>query len=286
MPERILVTGATGKLGSEIVRLLLERGETVRAATRFPSDAAAMFGDDVEVVEMDYQSTETWDNAVQWVDRLFLMPPPFDPHAFDTLAPFLDWAVGSGTGKVVLLSAMAIDREPDLALIRLERHLGELDIAATTLRPNLYMQNLSTGFIADSIRDHGAIELSAGNGRVSFVDAADVAAVAATALTGDALDGDTVTLTGSEAFGFADVASRIADAAARPVDYRPADTARMLEILRAAHFSDAAAGVALELFDSIERAEREPVDSALADITGRPVARLDDFIAANAKAWS
>jgi uncharacterized protein YbjT (DUF2867 family) len=148
------------------------------------------------------------------------------------------------------------------------------------------MQNLSTGFIADSIRDHGAIELSAGNGRVSFVDAADVAAVAATALTGDALDGDTVTLTGSEAFGFADVASRIADAAARPVDYRPADTARMLEILRAAHFSDAAAGVALELFDSIERAEREPVDSALADITGRPVARLDDFIAANAKAWS
>jgi uncharacterized protein YbjT (DUF2867 family) len=234
---------------------------------------------------MDYQSTETWDNAVQWVDRLFLMPPPFDPHAFDTLSPFLDWAVSAGTGKVVLLSAMAIDREPDLALIRLERHLRELDIAATSLRPNLYMQNLSAGFIADSINDLDEIEVSAGNGRVSFVDAADVAAVAAAALTGDSLDGATITLTGDEAFGFADVASRIADAAGRTVDYRPADHTRMREILRAANISNAAAAIALELFDSIQRGEREPVDTALADITGRPPTRLDDFIARSAAAW-
>lgn len=285
MAERILVTGATGKLGSEIIRRLLERGETVRAATRFPSDAAALFGDNVEVVEMDYQSTETWDNALQWVDRLFLMPPPFDPHAFDTLAPFLDWAVSAGTGKVVLLSAMAIDREPDLALLRLERHLRDLDIAATSLRPNLYMQNLSTGFIADSIRDNGEIELSAAHGRVSFVDAADVAAVAAAALTGASLDGRSLTLTGPEAFAFADVAHRIANAAGRSVEYRPADHDRMREILRAAHFSDAAAGVAIELFDSVQRGEREPVDNALTDIIGRPATRLDDFISHNTAAW-
>lgn len=286
MPERILVTGATGKLGSQIVRLLHANGETVRAATRFPTDARKMFGDDVEVVEMDYQSTETWDNAVQWVDRLFLMPPPFDPDAFDTLAPFLDWAVASGVDKVVLLSGMAIDREPDLVLLRLENHLRDLGIAATALRPNLYMQNLSMGFIGDSIRRNARIELTAHTGRVSFVDAEDVAAVATLALTGDSLDGATVTLTGPEALGFADIAHRISAAAGRTITFQPVDESRMRRILRAAHLSAAAADVAIELFQAVERGERAPVHPAVNDILGRPAHSIDDFIAANISAWS
>jgi uncharacterized protein YbjT (DUF2867 family) len=285
MPERILVTGATGKLGSEIVRMLHAKGETIRAATRFPTRAETLFGGAVEVVEMDYQATETWDNAVQWVDRLFLMPPPFDPHAFDTLAPFLDWAVASGTHKVVLLSAMAIDREPGLALIRLERHLQELDIAATVLRPNLYMQNLSSGFIHDSIRDQGIIEVGAGDGRVSFVDATDVAEVAVLALTTRSLDADTVTLTGPDSFGFADVARRISEAAGKPVRYSPAPDQRMRDVLRAAHITDAAADVGIGLFAAIERGEREPVHSDVPDILGRPARTFTDFVAANAAIW-
>jgi len=285
MRERILVTGATGKLGREIVRILHDRGESVCAATRFPSEARRLFGDDVEVVEMDYQSTETWDNAVQWVDRLFLMPPPFEPHVFDTLAPFLDWAVASGIARVVLLSAMAIDREPDLALLRLERHFHQLGIAATALRPNLYMQNLSSGFILESIRKHSCIEVGAASGRVSFVDVRDVAEVAAIALTSGDLDGETVTLTGAESVDFAEVARRIGDAAGRTVAIVRATHQRMREILRAAHWSAGAAEVAIALFDSIERGEREPVDGGLTKILGHPARALNDFITANVSHW-
>lgn len=285
MSERILVTGATGKLGREIVRILHENGETVRAATRFPTEAASLFDDACEVVEMDYDSTETWDNAVQWVDRLFLMPPPFDPHAFETLAPFLDWAVASGVARVVLLSAMGVNRAPDLALHRLEQHLAGLGVSDTALRPNLYMQNLSSGLVLDSIRQEGRIEVCAPTGRVSFVDAADVARVAARALTQNAFDGITVTLTGAEAVGFEEIADRISAVAGRSITFDAVTPERMREILIAAHWPAASADVAVAMFESIERGEREPVTHDLPELLGHQPRSLDDFVTSNAAVW-
>lgn len=286
MSERILVTGATGKLGREIVRILLADGETVRAATRFPSEARNLFGDAVEVVEMDYESTETWDNAVQWVDRLFLTPPPFDPHAFDTLAPFLDWAVASGIARVVLLSGIGVEHQPGLALHRLEQHLAGLGLSTTVLRPNLYMQNLSSGMMLESIRQHGRIQVCAPAGLVSFVDAADVALVATKALTGDALDGVTATLTGGEAVGFGEVARRISIATGRSITLEPISPDEMRDLLRAARWPRPSADVAVAMFESIERGERAAVKPDLADILGRIPRTLDDFIAANASVWT
>jgi len=168
----------------------------------------------------------------------------FDPHAYDPLAPFLDWAVASGVAKVVLLSAMAIDREPDLALVRLERHLNGLGIPATVLRPNLHMQNLSSGLVLDSIRDRSRIELNAGSGRVSET-AAD----------------------------FDDVAARVSAASGRPVTNEAVKKDRMGELLRAAQWSGAAAKVATTLFEANVRGERAPVHADLGEIPAAPPVR-------------
>jgi uncharacterized protein YbjT (DUF2867 family) len=93
MSDRILVTGATGIIGSELVSLLVSEGVDVKAGTRNPDRARDLFDASVEVVELDYRQPATFDAAVEWADRVFLQPPPFDPDAYDTLAPLLDWAV-------------------------------------------------------------------------------------------------------------------------------------------------------------------------------------------------
>ena len=147
MPEKILVTGATGKLGSELIRLLLETDAEVKAGTRNPERAGTRFADDVEVVRLDYDVTETWDAAVQWADRVFLVPPPFDPDSDERLVPFIDWAVQSGTRHIVLVSAMGAEARDQLALrgvegpralepltalcwhLRLERGREQLEVA-------------------------------------------------------------------------------------------------------------------------------------------------------------
>jgi uncharacterized protein YbjT (DUF2867 family) len=285
MGERILVTGATGKVGRELVRSLRADGQLVRAGTRDPDRAATLFGKDVETVELDFMSTVTYDAAVQWVDRIFLMPPPFDPDAFDTLAPFLDWAVASGTTKVVLLSAMDADAVPELALRRLETHLESLDIAWTILRPNLYMQNLTSGFMLNAIRERGVIELSAGDSAVSFVDVQDVAAAAAVAIETGSFDGRILTLTGPDALGFETIAAMLSEAAGRSIGFTPVSNQRMRDILRAAHWPERQVAVGVGLFESVRNGRRAPVHEDVANVTGRAPTTFGAFTAANAPVW-
>lgn len=285
MEERILVTGATGKVGRELVRSLRADGRLVRAATRDPDHAAELFGNDVETVELDFMSTVTYDAAVQWVERIFLMPPPFDPDAFDTLAPFLDWAVASGTTKVVLLSAMDADAVPELALRRLEMHLESLDIAWTILRPNLYMQNFTSGFLLDHIREHATFELSAGDAGVSFVDVRDVAAAAAAAIETGAFDGQVHTLTGPDTLDFETIAAMLSEAAASTIGYRPVSNQRMRDILRAAHWPERQVAVGVGLFESVRNGRRAPVHDDIATVAGRAPTPFEAFARENASTW-
>jgi uncharacterized protein YbjT (DUF2867 family) len=258
------------------VRRLASTSEVVRVGTRWPERARGLFGALVEVAELDYDATETYDAATEWVDRLFLSPPPFDPDAFDTVAAFLDWAVDAGVERVVLLSGMGTEQLPDLPLQRLERHIQELDVDYTLLRPNLYMQNFSDGFMGDAIRELGVIELCAGEGRVSFVDVRDVAAVAAAALTGPG-QRRSLTLTGSEALSFGEAANVLAHAAGHPIRYQAVDAERMRALLHAWHWADRQAETAVRMFGSVAAGRREPVSHDVEDSLGRPPISFNTF---------
>ncbi|MCI0433324.1 MAG: NmrA family NAD(P)-binding protein [Gemmatimonadetes bacterium] len=285
MADRVLVTGATGKVGRELVRRLLGSGEVVRAGTRRPAVARESFGTSVESVEMDYDATETWDAALQWVDRLFLMPPPFEPDAYETIHPFLDWAVTGGVQKVVLLSAMDVENLPELPLHRLERHLMTLGVPHVVLRPNLFMQNFTDGFLLDGIRERGTIELSTGAGRVSFVDGKDVAAIAAAALQDSRHDGRAYTLTGSEALDMQDVAAILSESAGRTIAYEAIDDARLRDTLTTMRWPVRRIAVALGLFRSVRDGRRAAVHPDLEDVLGSPPTRFADFAAGHGSAW-
>ncbi len=285
MADRVLVTGATGKVGRELVRHLLEAGEVVRAATRFPSVARKAFGPDVEIVEMDYDVTETWDAALQWVDRLFLMPPPFEPDAYETIHPFLDWAVTGSVDKVVLLSAMDVENLPELPLHRLENHLAGLGVAHVLLRPNLYMQNFTSGFLLDGIRRESAILLPAGASRVSFVDGRDVAAVACAALREGRHDGQAYTLTGADALDLHDVALAIRAATGREIRYEAIADERLREILTAEHWPVRRIAVAVALFRAVRNGTRAAVHEDLQNLLGRPPTRFAAFATDQKTSW-
>jgi len=285
MADRVLVTGATGKVGRELVRQLVRHGEVVRAATRFPSIAQQTFGPAVEVVEMDYDATETWDAALQWVDRLFLVPPPFEPDAYETIHPFLDWAVTGGVQKVVLLSAMDVEHLPELPLHRLERHLAGLGIPHVLLRPNLYMQNFTAGFLLDGIRRANEIALSTGDGRVSFVDGRDVAEVAAAALRDSQHDGVAYTLTGAESLAMRDIAATLTAQSGRTIRYQPVDDEHLRNTLATAHWPVRRITVALGLFRAVRDGRRAAVRPDVQDVLGRRPVPFAAFAGEHAAAW-
>lgn len=290
MREKILVTGATGKVSSDVVRRLRARGCDVKAGTRQPEEGRRRFGGDVEVVELDYEQTDTWDGAVEWADRVFLVPPPFDPAADEILEPFVEWAVASKVRHVVVLSAMAISDREDLALRRVERALVDSEVSHTILRPNLFMQNFGAegerqGMWRELHRTRGAVEVPAGEARVSFVDARDVARVAADALTGEAHRERIHTLTGPEALSFREALDRISAAGGGPINYRPVEEEAFAGMLRELHWPRDGIEAVLSLFESVRGGHREEVVPDLQELLGEPPRTFDSYAEEVAESW-
>lgn len=286
MAEKVLVTGATGKLGGEVIRRLVERRVEVKAATRRPERAVGRFPDSVELVELDYVRTETYDAAVQWADRILLTPPPFDPHADDDLVPFLDWAVSAGTGHLVLLSAMGAERVESLALGKVERRVQSTGADWTILRPNWYMQNFDSGFIAREIESDDSFTLSAGAGEVSFVDARDVADVAAAALRGQDHFAKAYTLTGPEALDHSRAAAVLSEKAGREIRYVAVGDDAMRERLDADGWPDEQADVVIGLVRSMRDGERAAISNDIEHVLGRPARAFEAYAREFAAVWA
>lgn len=287
--ENVLVTGTTGKVGRMLVGLLAERGSHVMAGSRSPETARELVGDaaddDVEVVELDYERTATWDEAVQWSDRVFLVPAPFDPHQYETLVPFLDWAVASGTRHVVLLSALPAGITDDLHLRTVEQHVEKTGVAWTFLRPNWLMQNFSQGYVLECVRKEDSFVLPAGDGAVSFVDARDVARAAAEVLTSDEHFGAAYGLTGPEALDHDAAAAVLSEVLDRPIRYEAVSEEHFRGVLAERERAPAEAEVILTAYRSMREGRRSDVTTAVEDLTGRPPTSFRRFVEEHAAVW-
>ncbi|MFJ7587669.1 NAD(P)H-binding protein [Streptomyces sp. NPDC097617] len=207
-----LVIGATGTTGSRTVAQLTAAGRPVRAASR---RAGPLPG--AEPVRFDWYDPAGFDAAVTGADRVYLVPPVGDPDPAAVMLPFLDRARAAGVRRAVLLSSSAI-AEGGPAVGRVHRALPGLFDEWAVLRPSWFMQNFTgTHAHADSIRADGAVLTAAGAGRVGFVDADDIAAVAVRALTDDRAPNADLVLTGPQALSHDDIAAILTDVTGRPV---------------------------------------------------------------------
>lgn len=220
MSGKTLVIGATGSVGRCIVRNLKNFGVSVRAGTRLPIPYAVA-NPDLEVVIFDYKDPSTLAPAVEGVTQAFVMPLPNDPDPQNSVIPLLDHAREAGVRHIVLMSHLDAPISLNRGLLDVENHLIESDMVYTILRPNWTMQMFNPGFLWPIIRKTDAIFLPAGRARISFVDAADVAAVATVALTEEGHLDQIYTLTGSEALTCCEIAQIMTNAGSQQIRYVP-----------------------------------------------------------------
>lgn len=212
----VLVTGATGNVGGPLVRRLSELGVDVRAAARRPPGDA---GPEVESVRFDFTDPATFDEAFTGVRAMFLIRPPQLGHVARDVAPALARAKALGVEQVVFLSVQGADRLCFLPHARIEDWLCASGLGWNFLRASFFDQNLVTVH-AKAVRERDELLMPAGRGRTAFVDAEDVAAVAAVALTEPARFGSAAwTLTGSEALTYGEVAGILTAVLGRAIRY-------------------------------------------------------------------
>ena len=174
----ILVTGATGTVGSVVCRELESQSVPVRAAVRTPDQFGGIAD---ETVRFDFTDPTTYHETFAGVDSMFLVRPPALSRVRRDIVPALAAAVGAGVDHVVFLSVIGADRNPLVPHARIESWLDESGIETTYLRASFFMQNLLTEHRREI--EAGELRIPAGRGETSFVDARDVAAVGAKALT-------------------------------------------------------------------------------------------------------
>ena len=225
----ILVTGATGVVGSRVVHEILQRGAPARALVRDADRARSVPDGDVELAVGDFAEPHTLDTALDGVEQVFLACANH-PRQAEYEMNLIDSASRAGVRRIVKLSALGASVGSPLAFCdahgRIEEHLARTEITAVVLRPTFYMSNLLAS--AAAVRHTGQLFLPAGAAAVAMVCPLDVAAAAAAALDGDAVVAGTYRLTGPEAITFATVADELAEAVGWPVRFVdvPEDAAR------------------------------------------------------------
>jgi uncharacterized protein YbjT (DUF2867 family) len=222
----ILIAGATGNIGGEVVNRLLEKKLPLRAFVRDCNKASKLEAQGIELAQGDFSQPDTLDAALQGIEKAFLVMPN-DPYQVELESNFIDAAKKAGVRHIVKLSVMGAGELPSTFQKwhhQIEQHLEQSGMKWTHLRPNMLMQNMR--WFAQTIAQAGSIYNCVGDTPISFVDARDVAAVAAICLTESGHTNQSYVLTGSEAMTFdeiADLFSTGLDRSIAYVDVPPAD---------------------------------------------------------------
>jgi uncharacterized protein YbjT (DUF2867 family) len=277
-----LITGATGDVGSRVVRQLLERGIRPRVLARSEEKARALFGDCADIYLGDLSDPASMRAAMAGADSLFLVNVgPDIPHR-DALAASL--AKEAGVSGIVKLSSM--DVEQGLA-IGAWHEKGEHAIRASKVpfvfvRPSGFMNNLLAW--AHSIKTERIVRSSTGDGRRPFIHLDDIASVCVVALLTDEYLGQALPLTGPESLTFGDATEILSRATGKPLVYQPISDQQARE--RHARVSGSAETEAhVALWRAIREGRLASTTNCVEQILARKPIALEQWAAENAPSF-
>ncbi|MCA9670077.1 MAG: SDR family oxidoreductase [Myxococcales bacterium] len=280
--SKILVTGATGNIGSQTTKLLLERGASVRVGVRSPERAQWARDKGAEVVRLDLDDQASVRAALDGVQRALLVAPFVE--GFDaSVKMHIALAKEAGLEHVARISAFGANADAELNASRWhgasDKALAESGLAYTIVQPTFFMDNL-INFSGETIRSQGALYGASAGKPVSYISSADIAAVAAKVLEQPSQYNEkTLALTGGEAITDEKIAALVSEATGKTVKYVEISSEQQAESL-------AAAGLPPWMVTALVGLERVKaqgwgagVEPTVKQVLGRDPERYADFIA-------
>lgn len=274
----ILVTGATGTVGSLVVQELTDRGVDFRALVRDTATARAKLGTGVTLVEGDLGQVETVRTALRDVDTVFLACAN-GPRQVELETNVIRAAETTGVHRVVKLSAALAEVGSPLEIAdwngRIERELWASQCQALVLQPDFFMSNLLTS--AGEILRTGKLYAPAGDARIAMIDPRDVAAVAAVTLIEPVYAGVAHVLTGPEALSYEQVAGHLSAATGRQIEFVNTSDEEARRNYRAAGMPPWLTEHLVTLFGMLRAGASSGTTDTVREVTGREPRTFAEF---------
>lgn len=259
----ILVTGGTGNIGSELVRLLVAKQQKVRVLARDPAKASAKLGAGVEVVKGDLDDRASLGPALQGVEKALLLASV--PGQEET---FIQEAVKAGVKHLVQISTGGVPRDVGSAPVHAagEALLKATPILWTILRPSEFMSNLL--WVRDGVAGQGNVYRAGGDGKAAMIHPHDIAAAAAQVLTTPGHEGKTYELTGPEAISGAEIASVLGDAIGKSLRHVDVPLPALQDQFLSMGFPRPLAEAATRYYGSVKSGNEAKIEPGLQQLLG------------------
>jgi uncharacterized protein YbjT (DUF2867 family) len=278
MEKTILVTGATGNIGSYVIPQLFAGGASVRALVRNVSKASGLAEAGVDLFEGDISNQEKVNQAASGTDAILAITPA-GPEAVAQGKVLLNAAVDSGSPYYVRLSAIgaAVDAPTENGRLHFQSDdaLIKSGLPYTIIRPHYFMQNLFGS--VETIKADGNMYWGMGDGKLGMIDVRDIANCCASLLLGTGHEGKIYTPTGPETISFHDIADIISRGLDKDIKYVPISIEAVGEAIRKAGWGEWGANVMMDYSRAYAEGWGEFTNDDVEIITGNKPGSFQQF---------
>jgi uncharacterized protein YbjT (DUF2867 family) len=280
--SNILITGATGNIGIEVIRFLtrIDSPNRIIAGVRNIEKAKSVFKDfpKLEYVNFDFEDFETFDNALNEIDRVFILRPPHISNIELYFKPLISKMNHKKIKQVVFLSVQGAEKSNVIPHNKIERLIHENRLDFIFLRPSYFMQNLTTTLITD-IKTKRQIILPAGKAKFNWIDTENIGEIGAIMLNKfDDYKNQAIEITGQENENFKKVTELINESIDNPIEFKNVNPLRFYRIKKREGMIQGMIIVML-LLHFLPRFQKEPkISDVYERFTGKKPTDLKTFI--------
>lgn len=280
--DRILITGATGNVGLEVINYLVEINSSrkIFAGVRNIERAKQIISEKngVEFLEFDFEDPRTFNNAFRSIDRVFLLRPPHISNVEKFFKPLIESLKENNVKQVVFLSVQGAEKSSIIPHNRIEQLIKSNGLDYIFLRPSYFMQNLTTTLIED-IKQYRKIILPSGNAKFNWVDIKNIAEVSAILMENfPQYRNQTIEITGYENEDFATVASMITQRIKTPIQFESVNPLKFY-LLKKRSGMQRGMIIVMLLLHFLPRFQKEPqISNFYEKLTAKKPTKLVDFI--------
>jgi len=275
----ILITGATGNNGQELIRQLTAMGHRVRALVRKPAEVAKLDGSNIEVVSGDFDLPETLESALKGVEKAFLLTPVAERFV-QWQKNFIEAAQRAKIKHLVKFSGMGAHARSASELLKLHAETDEIlsssGVPFTILQPNSFHQNMLSS--ANTIKAQSVFYWPLKDASQSTVDVRDISAVAAKVFTSSGHQGKTYVITGPEALTFQQAAEKLSSVLGRKIQYVDVPIAAAADGMRNSGMPDWNVHAVSDLLAYFATGAAATVTDTVPRLLGRPATSSEQFV--------